>query len=139
MSITIEPASHDDIEDIDTLWREAFTDDEPHHRAATAVPAKLAFQPDLFLVARVQGRVIGSVMAGYDGYRGHIYRVAVRKSHQRHGIGALMMREAEARLRALGCIKINLQIRAGNDAVAAFYRGLGYGSEARADMSKKIS
>jgi len=139
MSITIEPAAHGDIEEIDTLWREAFTGDEPRHRAAAAVPAKLAFQPDLFLVAREEGRVIGSVMAGYDGYRGHIYRVAVRKSHRRQGIGALLMRAAEARLRALGCIKINLQIRAGNDAVADFYRGLGYGTEARIDMSKQLS
>lgn len=138
MSVAITSASQGDIEGIDALWREAFADDEPRHRAAAAVPAKLAFQPDLFLVARAQGQVIGSVMAGYDGYRGHIYRVAVRKSHRRHGIGALLMREAEARLRALGCVKINLQIRMENGAVADFYRGLGYEIETRTDMSKQM-
>jgi ribosomal protein S18 acetylase RimI-like enzyme len=139
MSVTIGPAAMGDIEGIDALWREAFSGDEPRHGAATAVPAKLAFQPDLFLVAREDGRVVGSVMAGYDGYRGHIYRVAVRKSHRRHGIGALLMRAAEARLRALGCVKINLQIRERNDAVADFYRRLGYGTETRTDMSKQMS
>jgi ribosomal protein S18 acetylase RimI-like enzyme len=139
MSVTIGPASSSDIEAIDALWREAFADDEPRHRAAATVPVKLAFQPGLFLVAREEGRVIGSIMAGYDGYRGHINRMAVSKSHRRRGIGILLMREAEARLRALGCAKINLQIRAGNNEVAGFYRKLGYAMEEHLDMAKRMS
>jgi ribosomal protein S18 acetylase RimI-like enzyme len=139
MSVKIDTATQNDIEDIDTLWREAFVGDEPRHRAAAAVPLKLAFQPDLFLVAREDGTLIGSVMAGYDGYRGHIYRVAVRVSHRRQGIGVLLMHAAEDRLRALGCIKINLQVRAENSAVADFYRNLGYEIETHTDMSKAIS
>jgi ribosomal protein S18 acetylase RimI-like enzyme len=139
MSIAIEPAAEGDLGDIDALWREAFADDEPRHRAVLTVPVKLAFQPDLFLVAREGGRLVGSVMAGYDGYRGHINRMAVLKSHRRRGVGLLLMREAEARLKALGCMKINLQIRAGNNGVAEFYRKLGYAVEEHLDMAKKMS
>ena len=139
MSIAIEPAAEGDIGDIDALWREAFPDGEPRHRATLMVPVKLAFQPDLFLVAREDGRLVGSVMAGYDGYRGHINRMAVLKSHRRRGVGLLLMREAESRLKALGCMKINLQIRAGNNGVADFYRGLGYAVEDHLDMAKKTA
>ena len=139
MSVNVGTASLQDLEALDALWREAFPDDAPRHRAAIAVPAKLAFQPDLFLIARDNGVVIGSVIAGYDGYRGHINRVAVLKSHRRQGVGVLLVRAAEARLRALGCRKINLQIRAANQAVAAFYRSLGYGFEEHINMSKLTS
>src|SRR5690606_22403502 len=54
------------------------------NRAESAVPAKLAFQPDLLFVAVDGGSVIGSVMAGYDGHRGWLYSVAVREGG-RHG------------------------------------------------------
>jgi ribosomal protein S18 acetylase RimI-like enzyme len=139
MNIVIEACSQKDLPDIDLLWREAFADDQPRHRADVVLPAKLAFQPDLFLVARDGGRVVGSVMAGYDGHRGWINRVAVLKTHRRQGLGMLLMREAEARLRALGCAKINLQVRSSNRAVIDFYRDLGYDVEERISMSKLIA
>lgn len=139
MSIVIDACSKDDLAGIDALWREAFPDDKPRHRAEAAVPTKLAFQPDLFLVARDGGRVIGSILAGYDGYRGHINRVAVLRAYRRQGVGAQLVHEAESRLRALGCTKINLQIRAANHAVADFYRRLGYDVEERIDMAKLIA
>ena len=88
--------------------------------------------------AREDGRVIGSIIAGYDGYRGHINRVAVLKTHRGRGIGALLVREAESRLSALGCTKINLQIRAANHAVTRFYRSLGYTVEEHISMGKLV-
>ncbi len=139
MSIVIDACSKDDLVGVDALWRDAFPDDKPRHRAEAAVPMKLAFQPDLFLVARDGARVIGSILAGYDGYRGHINRVAVLKAYRRQGVGARLVREAESRLSALGCTKINLQIRAANHAVADFYRRLGYDGEERIDMAKLIA
>ena len=139
MSVTVDVCSPSDLASIDALWREAFSDDKPRHRAQNAVPAKLAFQPDLFLVARDGGRVVGSIIAGYDGYRGHINRVAVLKTHRRQGVGVLLVREAESRLCALGCTKINLQIRAANQAIIRFYRALGYDVEEHISMAKLIS
>ena len=121
---------------VETLWREAFPNDSPRNFAANAIPKKITFQPDLFVVALEDGLVIGSVLAGYDGYRGWLNRVAVLKSYQRRGVGAALVREIEARLKSLGCAKINLQIRGSNEKVAGFYRAMGYEVEDRISMGK---
>ena len=124
---------------VDALWREVFPDDPPWNRAVAAVPAKLAVQPDLFLVAMDTGAVVGTVMGGYDGHRGWIYALAVKPSHRRQGIAAALMDEIERRLVAAGCAKINLQVRASNRDVVAFYRARGYETEERVSMGKRVS
>ena len=83
--------------------------------------------------------MIGSILAGYDGHRGWLYSVAVHADYRRHGLGSSLVRYAEQALTALGCMKINLQITSGNDAVAGFYEALGYGVEPRISMGKKIA
>ena len=103
-----------------------------------AIPAKLAIQPELFLIAIDNSRAVGTAIAGYDGHRGWLYSVAVLRSHQRRGVGTALLREAESRLLGLGCRKINLQIVPDNGAVAAFYRRLGYAVEERVCMGKVI-
>jgi len=122
-----------------TLWEEAFPNDPPHNHAEIAIPAKLALQPDLLLVALSGGQVVGTAMAGYDGHRGWLYSIAVRQTHHRTGIGTLLVREAERRLAQMGCTKVNLQVRAENAAVAAFYRTLGYNVEERVSMGKRLA
>jgi ribosomal protein S18 acetylase RimI-like enzyme len=121
------------------LWEEVFPNDPPWNRAERALPEKLALQPELLLVALQDRAVIGTVMAGYDGHRGWLYSVAVKPSHQRQGVGSQLVREAERRLTALGCGKINLQVRAGNEAVTAFYRRHGYEVEERVSMGKRLT
>jgi ribosomal protein S18 acetylase RimI-like enzyme len=121
---------------VEALWREAFPHDSPRNFAVNSIPKKIAVQPDLFVVAVEADVVVGSVLAGYDGYRGWLNRVAVLKSHQRRGIGAALVREIENRLQSLGCIKINLQILGSNEKVAGFYRAMGYEVEDRISMSK---
>jgi ribosomal protein S18 acetylase RimI-like enzyme len=127
------------FEGVRALWIEAFPDDPPHNRAEVAIPAKLAVQPDLLLVALDGNEVVGTAMAGYDGHRGWLYSIAVAKMHRRRGIASLLIGEAEQRLAALGCSKINLQVRTENAAVAAFYRSLGYEIEERVSMGKRLN
>ena len=134
----IEPYRDAHFADVSALWREAFPDDPPWNAAEVAIPAKLSVQPELFLVALDGPRTIGSIMAGYDGHRGWLYAVAVRASHRRRGIGAALVRTAEARLEALGCRKINLQVRAANSALVAFYERLGYAVEERVSLGKRL-
>jgi ribosomal protein S18 acetylase RimI-like enzyme len=124
---------------VDTLWREAFPNDASWNVAKTSIPEKLKVQPDLLLVAVEAGLVVGSIMAGYDGHRGWISRIAVLKSRQRHGIGEALIQEAEKRLAALGCLKVNLQIVASNAVVLGFYQSLGYSVEERISMSKHLT
>lgn len=90
------------------LWRESFPNDPPWNAPETAIPEKLKMQPDLFLVALKLDKVVGSIMAGYDGHRGWISRIAVLEFSRGEGIGRTLLKHAERRLAALGCIKINL-------------------------------
>ena len=124
---------------VDALWREAFPNDKPWNTADVAIPEKLRVQPDLLLVALTQDDVIGSVMAGYDGHRGWISRIAVQKSNRLGGVGRALLAEAERRLVALGCTKINLQVVTSNASVTSFYKRVGYAIEERVSMSKRVT
>jgi ribosomal protein S18 acetylase RimI-like enzyme len=127
-----------DRSDVLALWLRVFDDDPQHNDGVAMLERKQQVQPELFLVAERAGRVVGSVMAGYDGVRGWVHRLAVEPGSRRRGIGALLMQEAERRLAAVGCPKLNLQIRGGNAAVEAFYQRLGYHVEDRIDMGKRL-
>ncbi|CAM2768423.1 GNAT family acetyltransferase [Pseudomonas fluorescens] len=121
------------------LWQEAFGYDTAHNLPTLAIDKKLAVNDGLFFVATDKKAVIGTVLAGYDGHRGWLYSVAVHSEYRRQGLGASLVRHAEQALTALGCMKINLQITRGNDAVVGFYEALGYGEEPRISMGKKIT
>jgi ribosomal protein S18 acetylase RimI-like enzyme len=121
------------------LWQEAFGYDTAHNLPTLAIDKKLAVNDGLFFVATDKKTVIGTILAGYDGHRGWLYSVAVHADYRRHGLGSSLVRHAEQALTALGCMKINLQITSGNDAVAGFYEALGYGVEPRISMGKKIA
>ena len=121
------------------LWNEVFADDPPRNAPERVIERKLATQRELFLVAEQRGRVVGTVLGGYDGFRGWVYHLAVAPEQRRAGIGRELMQEIERRLRALGCPKINLQIRAHNSGVRAFYERLGWSTEAHISMGKELS
>ncbi len=123
---------------VEALWQEAFPNDAAWNKASVAIPEKMRFQPDLILVAHEGPLVVGSVMAGYDGHRGWISRIAVLKAHRKKGIGQALLADAERRLADLGCIKINLQVVETNSAVVRFYEEAGYGIEPRISMSKRL-
>jgi ribosomal protein S18 acetylase RimI-like enzyme len=121
------------------LWREVFPDNPPWNVPAEDIRRKLDVQRELFLVGTFQGEVVATVLAGYDGHRGWMHLVAVDPRFRRQGFGRAMMAEAERRLAALGCPKVNLQVRASNEAVVAFYRKLGYAVEERVSLGKRLT
>ena len=81
---------------------------------------------------------MATVLAGFDGFRGWVYHLAVATELRRRGFGRQMMAAAEHELRELGCPKINLQVRSSNEAVIEFYERLGYRIEERASLGKRI-
>lgn len=128
-----------DERQVTALWRNVFPDDPPWNEPKQVIRRKRAMQPDLLLVAEVERAVVGAVIAGYDGVRGWIYHLAVTPKHRRQGLGRALMAEAETRLRRLGCVKINLQVRSNNSSVLAFYRRLDYRVEKRVSFGKRIA
>lgn len=87
---------------------------------------KVAHDPDLCLVAEVDGRLAGTVLGGFDGRRGLVYHLAVAPDQRRRGLARALMAELEARLRAKGCRRSYLLVRAGNAEALQFYAAAGW-------------
>jgi ribosomal protein S18 acetylase RimI-like enzyme len=136
LKVTIRPFHETDQEDVIGLWQKVFPDAPPHNNPAKDIKTKSAVQPELFLVALVEENLVGTAMAGFDGHRGWIYYLGVDPDFQRNGIGTALMKHVEANLIAIGCPKLNLQIRIDNAEVQAFYESLGYFTEDRLSMGK---
>ena len=135
-TLRVRPYLENDQSSVVALWGEAFADDPPRNEPRAVIDRKLRVQRELFLVGEFQGEIVGTVIAGFDGYRGWVYHLAVHPRCRRRGFGRELMREAEARLKALGCPKLNLQVRSSNAEVIAFYEQLGYTIEDRASLGK---
>jgi ribosomal protein S18 acetylase RimI-like enzyme len=120
------------------LWRRTFAYDAPHNDPSLSLSRKRATGDGLLWVAVYGSAVVGTIMAGYDGHRGWLYSVAVDATHQGLGIGSALVRHAEVALADLGCLKINLQLVASNQATTAFYEALGYRVEPRISMGKVL-
>jgi ribosomal protein S18 acetylase RimI-like enzyme len=94
--------------------------------SAIEIEKKISRDPDLFLVAECQNKIIGSVIGGYDGRRGLIYHLAVNAKYRGQGIGSLLMNEVEARLRAKGCLKCYLLVIEDNHEAEVYYQNRGW-------------
>ena len=129
--------SRGDRSEVVALWRRAFPDDPPHNEPNAVIDAKVAVD-DLIFVAAEQNRIHGAAVAGYDGHRGWLYSVAVDAPSRRRGVGRALVTHAIGALRELGCIKVNLQVRASNASVVAFYESLGFALEDRMSLGMHI-
>jgi ribosomal protein S18 acetylase RimI-like enzyme len=102
------------------------------------IARKRRVQRELFLVAELDGAVVGSVMGGYEGHRGWVNYLAVDPARRRSGLGRTLMAEIEARLREVGCPKLNLQVRNDNAAALAFYERIGFQPDAAVSLGKRL-
>lgn len=85
------------------------------------IQKKLQRDPDLFLLAELDGQPVGSVLGGFDGRRGMMYHLAVSPAYRRRGIGEALMAELEARLKAKGCLRYYLLVTQDNHEAIDFY------------------
>ena len=119
-----------DFEPADTacvakLWQDCGLT-RPWNDPVKDIERKLTDQNGAFWVVCRGSVVVASVMIGYDGHRGTINYLAIAPELQRGGIGAELMRRAEAFLIDIGCPKVSFCVRKDNHAVLAFYDRLGY-------------
>jgi ribosomal protein S18 acetylase RimI-like enzyme len=136
-TLMIRPFSMADKPAVITLWHTCGLV-VPQNDPATDIARKLQVQPHLFLVGLLDGQLVATAMAGYEGHRGWVNYLAVEPRYQRRGIGRRMMDEAERLLLLEGCPKINLNVRNNNTQVIAFYERLGFTVDAVVGMGKRI-
>jgi ribosomal protein S18 acetylase RimI-like enzyme len=135
--VQIRPFHPDDEPALVALWQRCDLVrpwNDPHRDIAR----KLAVQPEWFLVGYMEGQLIASVMAGYEGHRGWLNYLAVAPEWQRHGYANALVAAAERLLKEAGCPKISLQIRSSNRGVVEFYRHLGYKIDEVVSMGKRL-
>jgi ribosomal protein S18 acetylase RimI-like enzyme len=115
----LRPATADDIADVLAFWREAA---EPTSTDSDEVLAALIDRhPGALVVAVGGGRIVGTVIAGWDGWRGSIYRLAVGPDQRRSGLGQALLRAAEDRLDGLGARRLHAIVVESNDVAVAFW------------------
>ncbi|WP_309711696.1 GNAT family acetyltransferase [Pseudolysinimonas sp.] len=137
MAVDIRPFDAADEDAVVALW-EACGRGRPWNDPRRDIARKLTVQPELFLVAVDGDEVVGTGMAGFDGHRGWVNYLAVAPDRRQSGMGTVLMRAFEERLLALGCPKVNLQVREGNEDVLAFYARLGYTDDAVVSLGKRL-
>lgn len=127
----------DDTEDVIELWSQCGLV-APQNNPKRDIERKLKINPEWFLVGELNGRVIATCMAGYEGHRGWINYLAVSPKCRRQGFATQLMREAVRILKDAGCPKINLQIRTSNTDVIAFYKAIGFRKDDVISMGKRL-
>jgi ribosomal protein S18 acetylase RimI-like enzyme len=133
----IRPYLPSDEDSVVALWQEcgltrAWNDPRKD------IARKLTEQPELFLVGTVASELVATAMIGFDGHRGWVYYLAVAPAYRKQSHGRALMDEAERRLIARGCPKINLLVRSSNTAVVEFYRSLGYAQDDSVSLGKRL-
>ncbi len=126
MSAEIRTATAADIEAVLAVWAEARsaaarTPDEPE-----AIERLLERDPGALLVAELDGAVVGALIAGWDGWRGNVYRLAVLPSHRRGGIARQLVEAGHERLRAQGARRVTALVGGEEGAAHGLWRALGY-------------
>ena len=136
-NLKIRPYHPDDEKEVIDLWSECNLI-APQNNPKHDIERKLRVNPQWFLVGILEDKVVATCMAGYEGHRGWINYLAVSPHYRRQGIATLIMNQAENRLRAAGCPKINLQIRETNTEVIQFYQNIGYAKDPVVSMGKRL-
>lgn len=140
MSAEIEVRAYrdSDKDGVVALWDIVFPGGPEWNQSDEVISKKLSVQPELFFIASQHSQIVGTVIAGFDGVRGWIHRLAVHPTCRRNGLASRLMLRAESGLKDIGCPKLNLQVRASNLEVLKFYASLGYAVEERASLGKPL-
>lgn len=86
----------------------------------------VAFSPDLFLVAEAEGRIVGTIIGGWDGWRANIARLATDPRLRRRGIAEALVREIERRLVGKGARRIYALVDKRSPPAVPFWEAAGY-------------
>jgi ribosomal protein S18 acetylase RimI-like enzyme len=129
MPFVLRAGAAADVDELLGLWAEGAENAERAPDTREAVTALLGRDPDALIVACHGGELIGSVIAGWDGWRCHLYRLAVRPAWRRRGVGSALLRAAEDRFTAVGAVRVDAMVLHSNDLGQSLWRAGGYRSQ----------
>ena len=135
----IRTARAEDAAQVCELWEVNFGYTEARNAPRKVFARALSWDHESLLVAVEGDRIVGTLIVGYDGHRGWLYRCTVAPSERGRGAARLLVTSGEARLQSLGCTKVNLQLHTSNEDGRKFWAALGYGEEARISMGKDLT
>ena len=132
MTYSLRVATSADVPGLLSLWAEAAENDSRPTDTREAVLALLSRDPDAVIVAAEDhGELAGSVIAGWDGWRYHLYRLAVRPAWRRRGVGRALLSAAEDRFEALGATRADAMVLVSNDLGQRLWQASGYSEQAQ--------
>ena len=130
LDLLVRPGRPGDIPAVLELWRAAeavpSVSDDP-----ASLGRLLEVSGDALLVAEDGGRLVGTIIAGWDGWRGNLYRLAVLPAARRRGVALRLVAEAERRLATKGARRLSALVMSEHDPAAALWLAAGYHADHR--------
>ena len=122
----LRSAGDEDVPAVLELWSLARSEHAITPDRAEDVERLVREMPGSLLVAEDGGRLVGALIAAWDGWRGNMYRLAVHPDHRRHGIALSLVEEGERRLRLKGARRITALVAREDDVAGALWVTAGY-------------
>ena len=121
--VAIRPCRPDECANVLELWKDA--EATPSVTDSVKELIRLVQENgDLFLIAQYHNRLVGTVIAGWDGWRGNIYRLAVLPEYRRQGIGKALIQEVERRLSVRGTQRVSILVEHEDALAVSFWDAL---------------
>jgi len=129
--VSLDIATPGDVPELLALWAVAAENDGRPGDTAQAVLTLLDRDPGACLIARQGDRIVGTLVAGWDGWRAHLYRLAVHPAMRRQGIAQALLDAGAARLRSLGATRLDAMVLEDNELGQALWQAADYSPQAR--------
>ena len=120
----IRNAKIEDFEAVYALWKKAGLKIANAERERLEYEAIVAQNPEYCLIAEDSGKILGSVLGSFNGRTAWIYHLAVDPGEQRKGLGSMIMKESERRMKRDGVTRVRLGVR--NPDLVPFYEKFGF-------------
>ncbi|GAA3090766.1 GNAT family N-acetyltransferase [Streptosporangium carneum] len=125
IEISVRTGRLEDVAALLAFWLEAAEGTDRHDDPAKVL-ALVERDPEALLIAEIDGRTVGTVIAGWDGWRAHLYRLAVAPTHRRQGVGTALLRAAEERFMRFGAFRADAMVLHDNVLAHHAWKAAGY-------------
>ncbi|NKZ05346.1 GNAT family N-acetyltransferase [Actinomadura latina] len=125
VEIAIRYGRNDEMQTVLDFWKLA-GEGTDRHDSSQGFLALIDRDPQALLVAEIDGRMVGTLIAGWDGWRAHLYRLAVHPEYRRQGIARKLTERAELRFRELGAFRADAMVLDENTLAHHAWSAAGY-------------